>query len=178
MPALSQTVYPRYISHDLPAGLVIAGGFMSSVLEDGNAIITLPDGSGKFGTSLGLVKFIAEKNQGDTLCLIIRGHGVRDNGKGNKPSPILIVATYAFNPEENSITQEENDILVKVYNAYEYDKEAKKTLLAMGKATLPTYEEALTAGWALSPQQIAQLTTPTASKPAAVKGKTSVKAQL
>ena len=178
MPALSQTQYPRYIVHDVPAGSVIAGGFLSSTIEDGNAIITLPDGSGKFGTSLGLIKFIAQKTVGDTLCLIIRGHGVRDNGKGNKPSPILVVASYSFNPEENTITDAENDILMRVFNAYEYDKAEKKTLLAMGKATLPTYEEAVAAGWSLSPQQIAQLSTPTASKPAAAKGKTSAKAQL
>lgn len=177
MPALSQTVYPRYISHDVPVGSVMAGGFMSSTLEDGNVIISLPDGSGKFGTSLGLIKFIAQKNVGDTLCLIIRGNGSRDNGKGNKPSPVLVVATYKFDQESDEMAIEENDILVRCFNALEYDKDAKKTLLAMGKATLPTYQEAIAAGWQLSDQQLALLKTP-AEKPAATKGKTNAKALL
>jgi hypothetical protein len=150
---------------------------MSSTLDDGNAIITLPDGSGKFGTSLGLIKFIAQKTVGDTLCLIIRGNGVRDNGKGVKPSPILVVATYSFNPEVDGITQEENDILIRCFNALEYDKEAKKTLLALGKATLPTYQEAVAAGWLLSAQQLAQLQV-TTDKPAAAKGKVNAKTLL
>jgi hypothetical protein len=177
MPALSQTIYPRYISHDVPVGSVIAGGFLSSEIVDNNALITLPDGSGKFGTSLGLIKFVAQKTAGDTLCLILRGAGERDNGKGNKPSPTLVIATYAFNPETDGITAAENDVLVKAFNALEYDKEAKKTLLAQGKATLPTYEEAIAAGWLLSANQIALLQ-PKAAVAVKAKGKVNVKAEL